>query len=128
MKFKLKAAQTQGEQIYFDSINGGLRIILKIENNKIKIYPNTLTSPEEFNIHYSLKLNSEINQDEIQQKIISGGKQNVNQNYSLFGLLSRSIWHLLLQHPTILGRRTVYKRERNHRGFNTQRNRNERLQ
>ena len=71
MKFKLKAAQTQGEQIYFDSINGGLRIILKIENNKIKIYPNTLTSPEEFNIHYSLKLNSEINQDEIQQKIIS---------------------------------------------------------
>ena len=66
--------------------------------------------------------------ENIQQKIISGGKQNVNQNYLLFGLLSRSIWHLLLQQPTILGRRTAYKRERNHRGFNTQRNQNERLQ
>ena len=55
------------------------------------------------------KINPDKKTENIQQKIISGGKQNVNQNYPMFGLLSRSIWHLLLQHPTILGRRTAYK-------------------
>lgn len=72
MKFTklIKSAHRyNSNQLSFDSINGGIIIIPDNKNNKIKVNVKTWANPTEFDNNYSLKIDSNEDYDQLEQKI-----------------------------------------------------------